>query len=301
MTARISIDGNLVADPDFGVGDSGTSWAHLRVASHERLRRNGEWVNTDPEFYNVTMFGAAAETVANELHKGDRITVEGRPQLETFSRRDGSTGAAVKVYARSAVKAVDQTPTSADMSRDVVVRIDNANDPSGPPAYQGPVSGAHTRLTPGIYSVAAYGDGQAEFATDVANPVQIRVTGSASYIDNGSAGRAEPDSPRIHHTADATAVVGVSRTAAALHKTLKDNGFRWSTSSTSWNLPKDMDEHTRSARVSELLSAVRANGRDLPVVNDAAPAGRTPLGSQVNAGAAPDANVTVLRPAGRTL
>ena len=87
MTARITIDGNLVADPDFGVGDAGTSWAHLRVASHERVHRNGEWANTDPEFYNVTLFGAAAETVANELHKGDRVTIEGRPQLETFARR----------------------------------------------------------------------------------------------------------------------------------------------------------------------------------------------------------------------
>ena len=67
-------------------------------------------------------------------------------------------------------------------------------------------------------------------------------------------------------------MVGVGRTAAALHKTLKDNGFRWSTATTSWNLPKDMDEHTRAARVSELLSTVRANGRDLPVVNDPAPA-----------------------------
>src|SRR6478609_4411874 len=100
MTARISIDGNLVADPDFGVGDSGTSWAHLRVASHERVRRNGEWASTDPEFFNITVFGAAAETVANELHKGDRVDVEGRPQLETFERRDGTAGAAVKVYAR---------------------------------------------------------------------------------------------------------------------------------------------------------------------------------------------------------
>ena len=52
MTARISIDGNLVADPDFGVGDSGTSWAHLRVASHDRIRRDGEWVSTDAEYYN---------------------------------------------------------------------------------------------------------------------------------------------------------------------------------------------------------------------------------------------------------
>lgn len=36
MSARITIDGNLTADPDFGVSTAGTSWARLRVASHER-------------------------------------------------------------------------------------------------------------------------------------------------------------------------------------------------------------------------------------------------------------------------
>ena len=62
---------------------------------------------------------------------------------------------------------------------------------------------------------------------------------------------------------------------------------------TSWNLPKDMDEHTRAARVSELLSTVRANGRDLPVVNDPAP---HPAGvaRSVTAGAPPASTVTTL-------
>ena len=158
MTARISIDGNLVADPDFGVGDSGKSWAHLRVASHERMRRDGEWVSTDPEFYNVTLFGAAAETAANELHKGDRVSIEGRPQLETFDRRDGTTGAAIKVYARKALKIDDSAGAERSaVDRDVnngepVVRIDDPDNPLGPPAYEGPASAAHTRLTPGIYT-----------------------------------------------------------------------------------------------------------------------------------------------------
>ena len=52
---------------------------------------------------------------------------------------------------------------------------------------------------------------------------------------------------------------------------MKDNGFRWSTATASWNLPADLDEHTRTARVGELLSTVRANGRDLTVVNDPIP------------------------------
>src|SRR5664279_3406149 len=149
MTARITVEGNLVADPDFGVGDSGTSWAHLRVASHERIRRDGEWISTDPEFYNVTLFGAAAETAANDLRRGDRVTVQGRPELETFDRRDGTHGAEMKVYARNVAK---------------------------------------TEL--------------AETGTDQ-RPIRNQGQGAAP-TDPGSA-------PIIHHTADATAVVGVAR------------------------------------------------------------------------------------------
>jgi len=46
-----------------------------------------------------------------------------------------------------------------------------------------------------------------------------------------------------------------------------------------------MDEHTRAARVSDVLSVVRENGRDIPVVHQPAPdSNRSPA---VTAGVAP--------------
>jgi single-strand DNA-binding protein len=200
MATRITIDGNLSADPDFGISNTGTSWAHLRVASHERVKRNGEWTSTDPQYFNVTLFGQAAEDAGDTLHKGDRVTVEGRPELELFDRRDGSTGAVIKVYARNVTLNNDEAPT----------------DRNGRDAHQ-------------------------------------------------------DTTPTIHHTAEATMVVGVGRTATALHRTLKDHGFRWAPATTSWNLPADMDHHTRTARVSEVVSVIRENGRDIPVANEPAP------------------------------
>jgi len=201
MSARITIEGNLTADPDFGVSSAGTSWARLRVASHDRVKRNGEWVSTDPEFFNVALFGRAAEDAGDTLHKGDRVTVEGRPELELFDRRDGSTGAVVKVYARTVtLTTTDDTP-----------------------------------------------------AVGAAREVTAEST------------------PTIHHTSYATTVSGVGRGATALHRTLKDHGFRWTVATTSWNLPTDMDVHTRTARVSDVVSVVRENGRDIPVVNNPAP------------------------------
>ena len=210
MSARITIDGNLTADPDFGVSNAGTSWARLRVASHDRVKRNGEWVSTDPEFFNVTLFGREAENAADQLMKGDRVTVEGRPELELFDRRDGSTGATIKVYARTCP---------------LIVLDDNTTGRAG---------------------------GRAP--------------------NNGQSQPNPETTPTIHHTSDATMVVGVGRAATALHRTLKDHGFRWSSATSSWNLPKDMDEHTRTARVSDVLSVVRENGRAIPVVDQPAPA-----------------------------
>jgi single stranded DNA-binding protein len=218
MSARITIEGNLTADPDFGVSNSGVSWARLRVASHERVKRNGEWESTDPEFFNVTLFGKSAEDAGDNLHKGDRVTVEGRPELEMFDRRDGSTGATIKVYARAVTLADDPTTAADDQRGDRTVEQDQSR-------------------------------------------------------------------PTIHHTGEATTVVGVGRTATALHRTLKDHGFRWSSPTSSWNLPTDMDEHTRAARVSDVLSIVRENGRDIPVVHQPAPG--TDRASAVTAGPAP--------------
>ncbi|ACV76877.1 single-stranded DNA-binding protein [Nakamurella multipartita] len=230
MSARITIEGNLTADPDFGVSNAGTSWARLRVASHDRVKRNGVWTSTDPEFFNVSLFGRAAEDAGDTLHKGDRVTVEGRPELELFDRRDGSTGAIVKVYARTVTLTINDESPAVGSGRDV----------------------------------------------------------------------AADTTPTIHHTSEATMVVGVGRTATALHRTLKDHGFRWTAATTSWNLPTDMDVHTRTARVSDVVSVVRENGRDIPVVNDPAPAA-APAMAVPTAGVAPS---PVLDPApanGRSL
>ena len=93
--------------------------------------------------------------------------------------------------------------------------------------------------------------------------------------------------------------MGVTRGATALQKILKDNGFRWTSATSSWNLPKDMDEHTRTARLGEVLSTVRANGRDLAVTNEPMPAAAAVT---VSAGAAPSGVVTELQQrSGRSL
>jgi single-strand DNA-binding protein len=67
----ISITGNLVADPELTISDSGVAHAKLRVAVNQRIQgTDGTWRDGDPVFHNVSAFRALAENVANSLKKG---------------------------------------------------------------------------------------------------------------------------------------------------------------------------------------------------------------------------------------
>jgi len=180
MTARISIDGNLVADPDFGVGDSpekvgpAFGWPAMNGCAGTA---SGCPPNRSSTTSPCSLFGSAAETAANDLSKGDRVSIEGRPQLETFERRDGSAGAVIKVYARKALKVedspgVERPGSERDLSiGDPVVQIDDRTTRRAT-RLRGTMSAAHRRLTPGIYSASSFGDGVTSFEATEAAPAR---------------------------------------------------------------------------------------------------------------------------------
>ena len=63
--------GNLTADPELKFANgSGKAYARLRVAES---RGEGKESN----FYDVTIFETLAENVADSLHKGDKVVVDG--------------------------------------------------------------------------------------------------------------------------------------------------------------------------------------------------------------------------------
>lgn len=102
---RTTIVGNLAADPVVGYTATGNLWVRLNVASHERIRgADGAWTNSEPTYTETVMFGPRAAAAA-EMNKGDRVEVAGKPEIETFTRRDGTAGAAMKVIATSVAAA----------------------------------------------------------------------------------------------------------------------------------------------------------------------------------------------------
>jgi len=96
---RIVIVGRLTADPELRALPSGASVCNLRLASHS-LRRNADGERTEkPNFFDVTVFGAMAESVHRYMRRGRRIAVDGRLEWSEWETPEGTKRQAVEIVA----------------------------------------------------------------------------------------------------------------------------------------------------------------------------------------------------------
>lgn len=95
----VSIAGNLVADPELSIGESGVAHAKLRVAVNQRIQgADGSWHDGEPVFHNVSAFRALAENAATSLKKGDPVTVTGELEFRSYEK-DGERREARRIVA----------------------------------------------------------------------------------------------------------------------------------------------------------------------------------------------------------
>lgn len=96
---QVNLVGRLTRDPELRHTQSGDGICNLRVAVTGRGRdESGSWVDK-PNFFDVTVFGRQAESVAQYLGKGRRVGVSGRLQWREWTQQDGSVRQAVDVVA----------------------------------------------------------------------------------------------------------------------------------------------------------------------------------------------------------
>jgi single-strand DNA-binding protein len=75
---RVVLVGRLTRDPEMRVLPSGTNVCALRIAVNSS-RRDSEGVFTErPNYFDVSLYGAAGESVGTYMHKGSRVGVDGR-------------------------------------------------------------------------------------------------------------------------------------------------------------------------------------------------------------------------------
>ena len=96
---RVTLIGRLTRAPELRHTRSGDAIASLRVAVNGRARdEGGQWVDK-PNFFDVSVFGRQAETVANYMAKGRRIGIDGRLQWREWEAQDGTKRQSVDVVA----------------------------------------------------------------------------------------------------------------------------------------------------------------------------------------------------------
>ncbi len=97
---RVTITGNLTADPELRALPSGSSVCQLRVAVNTRRKdgQTGEWVDK-PNYFNVTVWGAQGENCANYLYKGRPVAVDGRLDWREWQDKEGNKRQSVDIIA----------------------------------------------------------------------------------------------------------------------------------------------------------------------------------------------------------
>src|ERR1035437_53754 len=94
---RVVLVGRLTRDPELRALPSGVSVCSLRVACNSSRRDVEGNYQEKPNFFDVSVYSAPAESVSRYMRKGSRVAVDGRLEW-----RGGGTGGPQKRPAGSA-------------------------------------------------------------------------------------------------------------------------------------------------------------------------------------------------------
>lgn len=100
---RVTLLGNLGADPEFRTTTNGTPVASMRMATTETYKdRNGEWKDLT-EWHNVSLWNRLAEIARDYLRKGNKVYIEGRLRTRTYEDKDKTTKYFTEVVANNMI------------------------------------------------------------------------------------------------------------------------------------------------------------------------------------------------------
>ena len=85
----VRIVGRLTRDPELRHTAGGQSVCSIRLAVSSRGRDEGGNWSDRANYFDVTVFGRQAETVAQYIKKGGMLMVEGRIQTRSWDDKDG--------------------------------------------------------------------------------------------------------------------------------------------------------------------------------------------------------------------
>ena len=95
---RVNISGNLTRDPELRTTASGTQVLTFGVAVNDRVRdqQTGQWGDR-PNFVDCIVFGNRAPALADILHKGAKVAIEGKLRYSSWEAKDGAKRSKLEV------------------------------------------------------------------------------------------------------------------------------------------------------------------------------------------------------------
>ena len=98
---RVTLIGNVGADPVIRYLDTGICLASVRLATTERgyTLPNGTQVPEQTEWHDVVVWRKQAEYLEKHLHKGDRLFVEGKIHTRFYDDKQGQRRKAIEIMA----------------------------------------------------------------------------------------------------------------------------------------------------------------------------------------------------------
>lgn len=99
---HITVVGNVGRQPE-GLKYTGAGLAVLKFSLADT---RGKDDNKKTSWYDIVCFGDMAESVVENIGKGDRIIVAGRLQVEDYEKKDGTKGKRVEILADDVAKSI---------------------------------------------------------------------------------------------------------------------------------------------------------------------------------------------------
>ncbi len=83
---EVRIIGNLTRDPEMRALPSGSSVASFAVATNRVWKDQSGQKQEEVEYHNCVAFGKTAELIAQYVHKGDQIMIQGRLKTSSWEK-----------------------------------------------------------------------------------------------------------------------------------------------------------------------------------------------------------------------
>jgi single-strand DNA-binding protein len=98
MSVVITLVGNAVADPEIAMGKADVR-ASFTLAVNERIKKDDEWIDGEPSYYQITAWRGTAEAVAEGVTKGTRLIVQGKFKPRSYEGKQGEKRISLDVTA----------------------------------------------------------------------------------------------------------------------------------------------------------------------------------------------------------